>query len=73
MVTVKTDMYSMLQSITSSPKQCSHFNGTFTLAAVMGDRMDKLSYKGCSESNTSYFIMLACDTRGGYSWYGNRG
>jgi len=28
--------------------------------------------KGCSESNASFFIMLAHDVRSGYWWYGSR-
>ena len=31
------------------------------------------SYKGCSESHASYFIMLAQSTRDGCWWYGSRG
>ena len=31
------------------------------------------TYEGCSESSTSYFIMLAHDTRGRWWWYGSRG
>jgi len=30
-------------------------------------------YKDCSESNASYFMMLAYSIRGGCSWYGSRG
>ena len=30
-------------------------------------------YKGCSESNASYFMMLAHNVRGGCWWYGSRG
>ena len=30
-------------------------------------------YEGCSKSNTSYFMMLTCDIRGGWWWFGNRG
>ena len=35
--------------------------------------IDLLWYKGCSKSNTSYFIMSAHNIRGGYRWYGSRG
>lgn len=31
------------------------------------------TYKGCSESNASYFILLAHGARGGRQWYGSRG
>ena len=30
-------------------------------------------YEGCSESNASYFMMLAQNVRGGWCWYGSRG
>ena len=30
-------------------------------------------YKGCSESNAFYFVMLASNVRGGCQWYGSRG
>jgi len=30
-------------------------------------------YESCSESNASYFIILARDIKGGCWWYGSRG
>jgi len=33
----------------------------------------EIKYKGCSESNAFYFIMLAHDIRGGCWWYGSTG
>ena len=30
------------------------------------------TYKGCSVSNALYFVLWACDVRGGWWWYGGR-
>ena len=32
-----------------------------------------IAYRGCSESNASYFIIFAHDIRGGCRWYGSSG
>ena len=43
---------------------------------TVGSEIEQLiwkKYEGCSESNASYFMMLAHSVRGGYWWCGSRG